>query len=216
MKKILSILLLSLFVLFIIGCGSSSDRKLVSKPVQTNHVGQSADVQSSDENVKSSDESSSPDTSDSEASTGVAEEPVARPSDSSLAFCEQVSQTKLGELMGGEWIKLSDCPQRPQMPAGVTICTCAYDGPKQAYVNVEVQKYADANEALRVFNMYCNNQSNAAGVGTFSCTDERSTPTGPNYVFFNQASSFVKVSCLGATCPFSRITEVAKVVEADI
>ncbi len=135
---------------------------------------------------------------------------------SGQAFCEQLSGSDISGVLGGDWSKVDDCPQRPQMPAGVDVCRCDYDGPRQVYVNVETQLYDDPNEAERVYNMYCTGTAEESEVGTYSCRVPRSDELRPNYVYFLKGSHFVKVSCLGGSCPMDAIVELARKVEAEI
>lgn len=130
------------------------------------------------------------------------------------ANCEQLSTDDIAAVLGGTWAKTSDCPQRPAMPKGVDVCRCDYDGPKQIYVNVEAQLYSDTSEALRVFNMYC--KSDEAELGDKSCRQLRSDSLRPNYVYFLKGNYFMKVSCLGGSCPLDAVAELAKKVEANI
>ncbi len=132
------------------------------------------------------------------------------------ADCEQLSSVAIGEVLGGTWSKTTDCPRRDPMPAGVTVCRCDYDGPKQIYVNVETQLYGDADEAERVYNMYCQGTAEESEVGTYSCRVARSDPLRPNFVYFLKGNYFVKVSCLGGSCPMDAVAELAKKVDAEI
>jgi hypothetical protein len=102
------------------------------------------------------------------------------------------------------------------MPKGVDVCICSYDGPKQIYVNVETQLYDDAAEALRVYNMYCKGAEEQNEVGDKSCRQTRSSTTTPNYVYFLKGNYFVKLSCLGGSCPLDAVADLAKKVAAEI
>ena len=102
------------------------------------------------------------------------------------------------------------------MPTGVNVCTCSYDGPKQLYVNVETQLYDDPKEAERVYNMYCSGTAEESEVGTYSCRMLRTSSVGPNFVYFLRGNYFVKVSCLGGTCPMDAVAELAKKVNSKI
>ncbi|MFH1063780.1 MAG: hypothetical protein V1729_01730 [Candidatus Woesearchaeota archaeon] len=141
------------------------------------------------------------------------------PSKSSLASgaradCEQLSNSEISGVFAGSWTKSSDCPKRPAMPSGVDVCMCTYEGPGQLYVNVETQLYADEAEAIRVFKMYCADEENE--VGDMSCRRVRSSSLTPNFVYFLSGNTFVKVSCLGGSCPLDAVAELAKQVEAEI
>lgn len=200
---VLFMVLMLVLVVFAAGCACEKEddgKKLSSKPISAEQRGE----QPSEEHVE---EVTEPEE--------VEEEPEPEPVEGQ-AFCEQLSGSEIGNILGGTWSKLDDCPQKPAMPKGVDVCICSYDGPKQVYVNVETQLYDDPNEAERVFNMYCDNTAEEPEAGTNSCRRERSSTTTPNYVYFLKGNYFVKVSCLGGTCPLSAVAELAKQVDAEI
>jgi hypothetical protein len=197
----LFIVLLLVLLVFAVGCAKDeSSRKLASRPVKAQPTGEPAEAESEPEEV-------------------AAEEPAVEETRSVVqagqADCEQLSSSEISSVLGGDWSKTGDCPQRPAMPKGVDVCQCSYDGPKQIYVNVETQLYDDSAEAERVYKMYCEG-AEAAGVNENSCVSLRTTSTRPNYVYFLKDIYFVKVSCLGGSCPVAAVEELAKQVEAEI
>ena len=101
------------------------------------------------------------------------------------------------------------------MPAGVDVCQCSFEGPSGKYINVETQLYDDEDEAGRVFNMYCSDELESAGIGTYSCIAPKTSSTRPAYVYFLDNSHFVKVSCLGA-CSLDSLTSISKDVAEEI
>ncbi len=127
--------------------------------------------------------------------------------------CDMLSVAEVGAALGGSFIRESDCPNFPTMPKGVKVCMCSYNY-RSVYANVETQKYDDPTEAARVYNMYCDTDDGS--VGDKSCTETRSQETRPNFVYFLKGDSFVKVSCLGGSCPLSAVGELAKKIEAKI
>ncbi|MBN1543933.1 hypothetical protein JW898_00545 [Candidatus Woesearchaeota archaeon] len=202
MRKLFALfgVLVIVLLVFSIGCSKEEKGKTVtSRPVAAQPAGEPADVEVS-----------------------VAEAPAEAPASprtlpaAGQAGCEQLSTDDIAAVFGGTWSKTADCPQRPQMPAGVDVCRCDYDGPKQVYVNVETQLYADSAEAERVYGMYCDASAESAGVGAKSCTATRTSSTRPNYVYFLKGDYFVKVSCLGGTCSMGMIVELAKKVDSSI
>jgi hypothetical protein len=204
MKKltILFMVLMLVLVVFATGCACEKEdngKKLSSRPVTADQRGEQP--------AEEPEETTEPEE--------VEEEPQPEPV-AGEAFCEQLSNSEIGNILGGTWSKLGDCPQRPAMPAGVDVCICSYDGPRQLYVNVETQLYDDADEAERVYNMYCESTAEESEVGTYSCRRERSSTTTPNYVYFLKGNYFVKVSCLGGTCSLNSVAELAKQVDAEI
>lgn len=215
-----TIMILVLISALLIGCSSEPERKLVSRPVQAKNLdsGSSHASASSSASQRNDDSASASSSEIEEPDVTPVEEPVVndRPSTSGSAQCEQLSLSDLTNTFGGTWSKTSDCPQRPAMPSGVSVCQCSYQGPKTQYVNVEVQKYDSSSEAMRVYNMYCSSESETAGVGSNSCILERTSSMSPNFVFFNKGNYFVKVSCLGGTCPFSGISSAATTINSQI
>ena len=206
MRKLtfLFMILMLVLVVFAAGCACEKEgdgRKLSSRPVTAEQRGE----QSAEEEVEEAVEPEEVEEEEPEP------EPVA-----GQAFCEQLSSSEIGGILGGSWSKLDDCPQRPAMPAGVDVCICSYDGPKQLYVNVETQLYDDEAEAERVFNMYCDDTAAEPEAGDKSCRREKTSTTTPNYVYFLKGNYFVKVSCLGGTCPLDAVAELAKQVDAEI
>jgi hypothetical protein len=207
MRKLFAVLgvLMVIALLLLAGCGKSSDKKVVtSRPVQAKQLGGEAPVETAPQEPSAPSEG---------PSAPVEETHSVVPAGS--ADCEQLSSVEIGEVMGGTWSKTTDCPIRPAMPKGVSVCRCDYDGPKQVYVNVETQLYSDTAEALRVYDMYCKGAT-AATVGEKGCSMLKTSDTRPNYVYFLKGSYFVKVSCLGGTCPIAIVTELAKKVEEKI
>ncbi|MBW2972753.1 hypothetical protein KY359_07000 [Candidatus Woesearchaeota archaeon] len=202
MRKILAlfIVLVAVLLVFSIGCSKDDSRKTVSsRPVAAQPVGEpSAPAEAPETLVEP---------------MPAEEEPVPQ---EGLAFCEQLSGTDVAAVMGGTWSKVGDCPRRDPMPAGVSVCRCDYDGPKQMYVNVETHLYDDTNEAERVYNMYCKGTAEESEVGTYSCRVPRSNELRPNYVYFLKGNYFVKVSCLGGSCPLDAVAELAKKVDAEV
>jgi hypothetical protein len=209
MRKLFALfgVLMILSLLLLTGCGKSSDKKVVtSRPVQAKQVGGESPVTTAPAEPLS-------ESAVAEPSAPVEESRSVVPAGS--ADCEQVSSVEIGELMGGTWSKVADCPQRPTMPKGVSVCRCDYDGPKQVYVNVETQLYSDVTEASKVYDMYCKGAT-AVTVGEKGCSMLKTSDTRPNYVYFLKGSYFVKVSCLGGSCPIAAVTEVAKKVDAKV
>jgi len=205
MKKVVFAILIIVLLAFSFGCAKQQDgKKLVSsRPVNAVEKGApSAPADYEPEEEMEYDEV-------------PAEEPEPVPT-SGQAFCEQLSESEVGSVMGGTWAKVDDCPQRPAMPSGVTVCRCDYDGPRQVYVNVETQLYDDLDEAEKVYNMYCQGTSEESEVGTYSCRVAKSDPLRPNYVYFLRDNYFVKVSCLGGSCPMDAVAELAKQVDAEL
>jgi hypothetical protein len=206
MRKLIALFIVAILVLLIFAAGCAKEdtgKKLVSRPVQAKPIGAP----------------SAPPVDEPEAETDVYVEPEVEEEvvpQAGLAFCEQLSGADIAEVFGGTWSKTADCPQRPQMPAGVDVCRCDYDGPKQIYVSVEAQLYDSADEAERVYNMYCQGTAEESEVGTYSCREERTDPLRPNYVHFLKGNNFVKVSCLGGSCPLNSVAELAKKVDAEI
>ena len=208
MRKLVCLFMILVLVLlvFAIGCSKEENGKktVSSRPVNAVEKGSTQQTAPVDNEVEL------------EVDTEpVVEEQRSTPS-AGQTDCEQLSNTDIGEVLGGTWSKTSDCPQRPMMPKGVDVCRCDYDGPKQIYVNVETQLYDDANEAERVYNMYCQGTAEESEVGTYSCRVARSDPLRPNFVYFLDGNQFVKVSCLGGTCPMDAVVELAKKVDAEI
>lgn len=216
MKKLVSVVIILLIVSFAfsIGCvEKDNSRKLVSsRPVTARPISGNAVVQQPAEPASELDEESTEDSSAAETTTRVGRTRSTPPAGS--ADCEQLSAAVIGEILGGVWQETSDCPQRPVMPAGVDVCQCSYDGPKQVYVNVETQLYKDSAEADRVFNMYCDEDT--AEVGDKSCRELKSSATRPNFVYFLKGNYFVKVSCLGGSCPIDAVAELAKNIDSQI
>jgi hypothetical protein len=206
---IVCILLLVLSLSIIAGCGGS-DRKLVSKPVVARPV-QTEPVDSGVQTVASEPAAAEP-----EVVTAVEETPaVDVPSaPAGKASCNQLTADDLVSFYTGTWAKTSDCPKYPMMPKGVSVCQCSFDGPKQLYVNLETQLYDSATECQRVFKMYCS--ANDGLVGDQSCTQKAANPLSPNFVFFMKGNYFVKVSCLGGTCPLEAVGALATKVDAKI
>jgi hypothetical protein len=205
------LLIVSLFVLA--GCGDDSGRKLVSKPVVATPV-QTAQ-QSAVPTVPASEpaaDSAAADTGS--ASVPVEEEIVVASAPAGKASCNQLTTTDLTAFSGGTWTPTSDCPKYPMMPKGVSVCQCSFDGPKQLYVNLETQLYDSGAEALRVFNMYCS--ATDGKVGDKSCTLKATSANTPNFVYFLKGNYFVKVSCLGGSCPLESIGTLATKVDAKI
>ena len=206
MRKLVCLFMILVLVLLVFAIGCSKDengkKTVSSRPV--NAVEKGAQDSAPVEQDMVSDEPAAP-----------VEERRSTPS-AGQTDCEQLSNTDISEVLGGTWAKTSDCPQRPMMPKGVDVCRCDYDGPKQIYVNVETQLYDDANEAERVYNMYCQGTAEESEVGTYSCRVARSDPLRPNFVYFLDGNHFVKVSCLGGTCPMDAVVELAKKVDAQI
>lgn len=211
MRKLFAVLsvLMILSLLLLAGCGKSSDKKVVtSRPVQAKQVGGDAPVTTAPAETPSD-------------SAGAVAEPSAPVEETSSvvpvgsADCEQLSSVEVGELMGGTWSKVADCPQRPMMSKGVSVCRCDYDGPKQIYVNVETQLYSQVSEASKVYDMYCKGAT-AVTVGEKGCSMLKTSDTRPNYVYFIKGNYFVKVSCLGGSCPITAVTELAKKVESKV
>ncbi|MBU2562003.1 MAG: hypothetical protein KKD17_06940 [Nanoarchaeota archaeon] len=202
MRKLFALfgVLVIVLLVFSVGCSKEDKGKEVtSRPVTAQPVGEPA-----------------------EAEAPAAEAPAEAPAAprtipaAGQADCEQLSTDDVAAVFGGAWSKTTDCPQRPQMPKGVDVCRCDYDGPKQIYVNVETQLYTDSAEAERVYSMYCAAGAESAGVGTKSCTATRMSSTRPNYVYFLKGDYFVKVSCLGGTCPLGMIVDLAKKIDSSI
>jgi len=209
MRKLFALLsvLMIISLLVLAGCGKSSDKKVVtSRPVQAKQVGGDVPVTTAPAETLS-------ESAVAEPSAPVEETRSVVPAGS--ADCEQISSVELGELMGGTWSKVTDCPQRPAMPPGVSVCRCDYDGPKQVYVNVETQLYSEVSEASKVYDMYCEGAT-AATVGEKGCSMLKTSDTRPNYVYFLKGNYFVKVSCLGGSCPIAAVTEIAKKVESKV
>ena len=203
MRKVIALFIISMIVLLVFAAGCAQkepDKKLASRPVAAKPAGgpATAPVDDGEDVVVEQYEE--------EEATPVA----------GKAFCEQLSGADIAAVFGGTWAKTSDCPQRPQMPKGVDVCRCDYDGPKQLYVNVEAQLYTDADEAERVYNMYCSGTAEESEVGTKSCRVTRTDSLRPNYVHFLDGNYFVKVSCLGGSCPLDSVAELAKNVDAEI
>jgi hypothetical protein len=211
MRKVIAVFSVIMIVLLAasFGCGGKEETKktVTSRPVT---VKSDAPVASAPEPVSAAPEQ--------EATTTIAEEETAEaPSFSSGGSdCEVLGSDDISVVFAGTWEKTSDCPQKPAMPKGVSVCICSYDGPKQLYVNVETQKYTDAAEALRVYNMYCKGTKEENEVGEKSCRQLKSSANAPSFVYFLKGSEFVKVSCLGGTCPLDGIASIAKAVEAKI
>ncbi|MBW2967798.1 hypothetical protein KY362_04895 [Candidatus Woesearchaeota archaeon] len=212
LKSVVVFIVLLLAAALIAGCAKEeSGKKLASRPVPARQTGVQAPPQTevvyeSSEAAASAEEVESPAAPSRPAYTPKAGE----------AECEQLSLTDLATVMGGSWAKTAECPEHHAMPGGVTVCLCAYDGPKNVYVNVEVQKYDSDAEAQKVFSMYCDESSESAGVGTDSCVREKMSTTSPNYVYVYTPGYFLKVSCLGGSCPFSQLSELAGIVEAGV
>jgi hypothetical protein len=209
MRKLFALfgVLMIIALLVLAGCDKSSEKKVVSsRPVQAQQVGGEAPVAT----APSAPEPSAP---SEEPSAPVDEAKSVVPA--GAADCEQLNSVEIGELMGGTWSKTTDCPQRPMMPKGVSVCRCDYDGPKQVYVNVETQLYSENSEALKVYDMYCKG-ADAAVVGEKGCSMLKTSDTRPNYVYFLKGNYFVKVSCLGGACPIASVTELAKKVDEKI
>ena len=202
--SVLFMMVLLVLAVFAAGCACEKepDRKLASRPVRAEALGDEPTVDIDDEEPEAEPEPEPEEDGP---------EPVA-----GEAFCEQLSVSEIGNVLGGTWSKTSDCPKHPAMPVGVDVCQCSYDGPRQLYVDIETQLYDDANEAERVYNMYCKGTAEESEVGTYSCRVERTTSTRPNYVYFLKENYFVKVACLGGSCPLDAVAELAKQVDAEI
>ncbi|MBW2965028.1 hypothetical protein KY363_06230 [Candidatus Woesearchaeota archaeon] len=201
---VLCIIAILVLLAFSIGCSKEDDsRKTVaSRPVTAEPKGEVTTAPASEASAST----------ETETVTTTTTTKVTTPA--GTANCEQLSTDAVAAVLGGTWAKTSDCPQRPAMPKGVDVCRCDYDGPKQVYVNVETQLYTDSSEALRVFNMYC--KSDEGIVGEKSCKQQRTDSLRPNYVFFLKGNYFVKVSCLGGTCPLDAVASLAKGVESEM
>jgi len=173
-----------LLLLVIIGC-AQEERKIVSRPMKAlpNTVGDNIDSEMTTEPV------------------------VDNPVDpGELADCQQLSTSDISDIFGGSWVITDDCPQRPAMPAGVDVCQCSYDGPKQLYVNVETQIYDAHEEAVRVFNMYCEESADK------SCFRLSDSSVGLSYTYFLKDNYFVKLSCLGGSCGEDKLGELADTI----
>jgi hypothetical protein len=216
MKKLATVFVILLMVSLALSIGCSeqnSTRKLVSsRPVAARQISGSAVAQQPSDSASEPDEKSTKAEEKSSAIKTVQKTRSQPPAGS--ADCEQLSAAAIGEILGGVWQETADCPQRPVMPRGVNVCQCSYDGPKQIYVNVETQLYEDAAEADRVFNMYCSEDE--AEIGDKSCRELKSSATRPNFFYFLKGKYFVKVSCLGGSCPIEKVAELAKKVESQI
>jgi len=202
MRKLTLFFMLFMMVIlvFAAGCGKDeSEKKLTSRPVAAKPVGG---------------EPSAPAEAPAEVPETPSETPVETKSvvPAGSADCEQLSSVELGEVVGGVWAKTPDCPQRPMMPKGVSVCRCDYDGPKQIYINVETQLYGDNAEANRVYDMYCKGAPVANVTADNSCSALRTSDLRPNFVYFLKGNYFVKVSCLGGSCPIAMVTAVAQKV----
>ncbi|MFC1741291.1 hypothetical protein ACFL3V_02025 [Nanoarchaeota archaeon] len=213
MRKLTALFIISILVLlvFATGCADKDEengRKLVSSRPVTTEESSSAEQTTVVEEESGSTEA---ETKPAETPTKPASKPKA-----GQAYCEQLTLSDLGSVFGGTWKKTSDCPQRPAMPKGVDVCRCDYDGPKNIYLNVETQLYDDADEAERVYNMYCKGTAEESEVGTYSCRVARTNELRPNFIYFLDGNYFVKVACLGGTCKMTDIVEMAKKVDAKI
>ena len=191
-----------MFSLLLAGCSKGSDKELVSRPVVAKDIS----------------DGSSPADADIEMGTDIVEPaPVVTAPSANVygsAKCNQLSASDLSGLMGGAWQETDDCPSYHMMPKGVSVCQCSFDGPKYLYVNLETQLYDDSADALRVFRMYCD--TDEAEVGDKSCREKATISSRPNFVYFLKGNYFVKVSCLGGTCPLDAVAAVAKIVDAKI
>jgi hypothetical protein len=210
MRKL--VLLFMLFVavvlVFAAGCGKEeSGKKITSRPVAAKPVG-------AEPSAPAESPADVPETTSEAPSEAPVEARSVVPAGS--ADCEQLSSAELGEVAGGTWTKTTDCPQRPTMPKGVSVCRCDYDSPKQLYFNVETQLYGDTAEANRVFDMYCKGVAAANVTADKSCSVLRTNDLRPNYVYFLKGNYFVKVSCLGGTCPIAMVEAVADKVAGKI
>lgn len=209
---IICILLLVLSLFLLAGCGDSK-RKLVSRPVVAQPINQPS-VPSGVQTVSGNEPASEPTTVASTPAADSAEEIYVPPAAAGKASCNQLTTTDLTSFAGGTWSATSDCPKYPMMPKGVSVCQCSFDGPKQLYVNLETQLYDSATEALRVYNMYCS--ATDSKVGDKSCTLKAASSTSPNFVYFLKGNYFVKVSCLGGSCPLEAIGMLATKVDSKI
>jgi|GEM_PF-2676762 len=205
MKKLLFVLLVVSILMFSIGCSNEEQgKKLSSRPVQAKPVESSSEPASE---APVAPVVSAPVTTESTPVAPVETKSVVA---AGQADCEVLSSTDIAAVFGGTWTKTADCPQRPAMPKGVNVCLCSFDGPKQVYVNVEAQLYGDANEASRVFDMYCKGATPTADGGDKSCRREKSSVNAPAFVYFLKGNEFVKISCLGGSCPLDAIAAVSK------
>jgi hypothetical protein len=199
MRKLTLFFMLFMMVIlvFAAGCGKEeSGKKLTSRPVAAQPVGAEP---SAPAEVPSETPSETPVETKTIVPAGSAD-------------CEQLSSVELGEVVGGVWAKTPDCPQRPMMPKGVSVCRCDYDGPKQLYYNVEAQLYGDIAEANRVYDMYCKGAAVANVTVDKSCSALRTSDLRPNFVYFLKGNYFIKVSCLGGKCPIPAVEAVAQKV----
>ena len=207
MRKLLCVLILILAVLLVLGGCSKEEptKKVVAKPVTKTAAG----------TPETSAPAKEPIGEEEETVIEQANEAASTPQ-AGIAYCEQLSSEDVAGIIGGSWAKTTDCPKHPMMPHGVTVCMCSYDGPKQIYVNVETQLYDEASDALRVYNMYCKGAVEQNEVGDKSCRFNRTSTLTPNFVYFMKGSYFVKVSCLGGSCPLNSVAQLAQGVAAKI
>lgn len=211
MRK-LSILIIILFAVLLIalaGCAEKTpERKLTSKPVVARQVTQTTQPAPTQDQGTNMVVETTPEPVQTTTTTTTTS------SSSGKASCQQLSSSDLQNAIGGSWTQTSDCPKYPALPGGVSVCQCSYDGPGNLYFNVETQLYEDEAEAIRVFKMYCDDETNE--LGDMSCRRVRSSSVAPNFVYFLKDTYFVKLSCLGGDCSLDSIAEAGKVVEAEI
>ncbi len=205
MRKLLFALFIVSILLFSVGCSKEdSTKKLSSRPVQAKPIGEQETV-------------SAPAQPSAEAPVEVAATPEVRAqAPAGRADCEMLLTVDMTEILGGVWAKTNDCPQRPAMPKGVDVCQCSYDGPKQVYVNVETQLYTAKTEANRVYDMYCKGATEDTTLGEKSCKRAKTSALTPNYIYFLKGNYFVKLSCLGGSCPEEGMTALAQKVAVSI
>ena len=208
MRKIIAVFIVLLMVLLVVSVGCAKQevgkKTVSSRPVSAKEKGAPAEVETEPSDLEYEETYEEP------------EEETRSVVSAGQADCEQLSSTDVGDVFGGTWSKTDDCPIRPAMPAGVDVCRCDYDGPRQVYVNIETQLYDDADEAEQVYNMYCQGTAEESEVGTYSCRMPKTDNLRPNYVYFLKDNYFVKVSCLGGSCPMDGVVELAKKVDAKI
>ncbi len=220
MRRLTVLFIITILVLlaFSMGCSKEEDGKKIvsSRPVNAEARGTTANTATVSDSDTTTDDTTTDTSAEAKTTSTATTTTKTTSSSGGTVDCEQLTTTDIAGVLGGTWAKISDCPQRPMMPKGVDVCRCDYDGPKQIYVNVETQLYDDSNEAERVYNMYCKGTAEESEVGTYSCRVARTDSLRPNFVYFLDGNYFVKVSCLGGSCPLDAVATLAKKVDAKI
>ena len=204
MKRVMIVLML-LILVFAVGCGGESKKKLVaSRPVVSDD---SAYVTQETAPMKEA-VYEEPVVESAPVESAPTPAPVSSPA--GTGDCDKLSGSTVGAALGGNWIKADDCPKYPQLPGGVKVCQCSYQWTSN-FVDIETQIYSEGSQE-RVFDMYCS--SSTTEVGDKSCRWE--SPTGVQFVYFLHGNTFAKVACRGNMCDMDKVATLAKSVNNNI